>query len=79
MIAYPRHLTWKFTKSSPPPLAASMPSSPPSGKSYEEGARAEDDTIEAACASHGDLELNFDLEKSIYATMFIREIAKNIY
>lgn len=56
-----------------------MPSSPPSGKSYEEGARAEDDTIEAACASHGDLELNFDLEKSIYATMFIREIAKNIY
>ena len=86
LVAYPRNMSWKFSKSVSPQLSVSPRTPvqqitpredllPVSGPSVLKQQVKEHNLSEQAV----NLEMNFDLDTSTYATMFIREVAKNVY
>jgi tRNA(Glu) U13 pseudouridine synthase TruD len=79
LIAHPKNLSWRLR------TLPSLPQTPAIGSSSEQVVVTPDrpERTDSASFCSGEdrlgVEMNFDLAPSMYATMFIREITKNIY
>jgi len=69
LIACPRNFSWKFFPSPSAPLTAASPTHKPGTPTTGLTTKNIDSNVE----------INFDLDTSTYATMLVREITKNIY
>lgn len=83
LVAYPKNLSWNFRSLAPhhsSPCQQTTPPVPSATSACTPGPQLPATTLAAGkSAEELDLELNFDLDTSSYATMFVREIAKHIY